>query len=58
MSETIVILAPDNSRQEDVERSDLGTPLNLETLLNPLAVLQEVLVIHNNHSASSKDLLG
>jgi hypothetical protein len=39
VSETIVVLTPDNGSQENVEGSNLGTPLNLETLLNPLAVL-------------------
>jgi hypothetical protein len=40
VSETIVVLTPDNGSQENVEGSNLGTPLNLETLLNPLAVLE------------------
>ena len=39
VGEAIMVLSPDNSRQEDVERGDLGTPFHLETLLNPLAVL-------------------
>jgi hypothetical protein len=39
VSETVVILTPDNGSQEDVERGNLGSPLNLETLLDPLAVL-------------------
>jgi hypothetical protein len=39
MRETVVVLAPDDGGQEDVEGGDLGTPLNLEALLEPLAVL-------------------
>jgi hypothetical protein len=37
--EAVVVLTPDDSSQENVERSNLGTPLNLETLLDPFAVL-------------------
>lgn len=44
MSETVVVLTPDDGSQENVEGSDLGTPLNLETLLDPLAVLHMLLV--------------
>lgn len=39
MSESVVILAPDHGGEQDVERSDLRTPLNLQALLNPFAVL-------------------
>lgn len=39
VSEAVVVLSPDHAGQEDVERGHLDTPLNLETLLNPLAVL-------------------
>jgi hypothetical protein len=42
MSEAVVILAPNNCGQEDVERSNLDTPLDLKTLLNPLAVLKKM----------------
>lgn len=39
VSETVVVLTPDHGSQEDVKRGNLGSPLNLETLLDPLAVL-------------------
>jgi len=39
VGETIVILAPDDGRKENVEGSNLCAPFNLETLLNPFAVL-------------------
>lgn len=39
MSESVVILAPDHGGEQDVEGSDLRTPLNLQALLNPFAVL-------------------
>jgi hypothetical protein len=42
VSETIVVLTPDNGSQENVEGGNLSTPLNLKTLLNPLAVLDTV----------------
>jgi hypothetical protein len=37
--EAIVVLTPNDSSQQDVERSNLGTPLNFETLFDPFAVL-------------------
>jgi hypothetical protein len=39
VSETIVILSPDSGCEEDVERSNLLSPFDFETLLDPLAVL-------------------
>lgn len=41
---TIMVLSPDDSSQENVEGWNLGTPLNLQALLNPLAVLNKMLV--------------
>jgi hypothetical protein len=49
VSETIVVLTPDNGSQENVEGSNLGTPLNLETLLNPFAVLETQSVRVTSH---------
>lgn len=44
VSEAVVVLSPDDGCQENVERSNPDTPLDLETLFEPLAVLQTVLV--------------
>ena len=41
VGEAVVVLAPDNSRQEDVKRGDLDAPLDLEALFNPFAMLQK-----------------
>jgi hypothetical protein len=37
--ETVVVLSPDGSCEENVERRNLLPPLNLEALLDPFAVL-------------------
>jgi hypothetical protein len=37
--ESVMILTPHSCCEKDVERGDLFPPLNLETLLNPFAVL-------------------
>jgi hypothetical protein len=39
MRETVMILSPDSSSKEDVQRGNLLTPFHLETFLDPLAVL-------------------
>ncbi|CRK12876.1 hypothetical protein BN1723_009833, partial [Verticillium longisporum] len=39
VGEAVVVLAPDDGRQENVERGDLVAPLDLEALFEPLAVL-------------------
>jgi len=39
VSEAVVVLSPYCSGKENIQRGDFGTPFNLETLLNPLAVL-------------------
>ena len=39
MRETIVVLAPDSRCQEDIQGCNLLSPLDLQTLLNPFAVL-------------------
>lgn len=39
VSETVVVLTPDGGSKENVERGDFGTPFDLETLFDPLAVL-------------------
>lgn len=39
MCETIVILSPDCGCEEDVEGSDLDTPFDFVTLLNPFTML-------------------
>jgi hypothetical protein len=39
VGETVVVLSPDRGREQDVERGHLVAPLDLETLLDPLAVL-------------------
>ncbi len=39
VSKAIVVLSPYSSCEEDVERGDLLSPLDFETLLDPLAVL-------------------
>lgn len=41
MGEAVVVLSPHNRCQEDVERGDLDTPLHLETLFEPFAVLSK-----------------
>lgn len=39
VSETVVVLTPDGGSKENVKRGDFGTPFDLETLFDPLAVL-------------------
>ena len=44
VGEAVVVLSPDNGCQEDVEGGNPDTPLHLETLFEPLAVLSILLV--------------
>lgn len=39
VSKSIVVLAPDDSCEKNVERGNLGSPLDFETFLDPFAVL-------------------
>jgi hypothetical protein len=39
MCESVMILSPDSRSKQNVERSNLLSPFDFETLLNPLAVL-------------------
>jgi hypothetical protein len=39
MGEAIVVLSPNNSSEEDVERSNLDAPLDFQALFNPFTVL-------------------
>jgi hypothetical protein len=41
VSEAVVVLAPHHTCEQNVERSHLDSPLHLETLLDPFAVLLE-----------------
>lgn len=40
--EAVVVLTPDDSCKEDVEGGDFDAPFDLETFLDPFAVLRDV----------------